>query len=363
MPLSGLIGNFHIEKFLDYIKNNYIINNEEIRILAYVTDLSHDDLFDSISRFSGFPTISHGDIVEVKIQKTKIDIGDENAYSIYYCYYDHSNFLLLCFTSDTLEEIGKTMDKFVNYKNNIFPLWINPFIFDKIRNQIIRNYTNTIISEFHASRYRINNDEKVTREHYNRYFRYLSDDGKYTLDELSRIYGVLPTSILFNIPNLLKFRITNMGKFTYIHGNVDILFNIINDILTIVLETKSIIDKSKIESVLVNMGKKQILLRRVIPVDIEFSREIDFTEIKDILENMNSEDYNFEIFDMLLIPGSIHLSGTIIDKNKNIAFNITGNSNKITLSPRKNTTFDSIMQFYKMIAEKLDVMARVSISS
>ncbi|MGB7954186.1 MAG: hypothetical protein WCF23_09410 [Candidatus Nitrosopolaris sp.] len=70
----------------------------------------------------------------------------------------------------------------------------------------------------------------------------------------------MPTSIQFIIPNISKFRITYLGKFTFTHGNIDWLFEVINDILSKVLETKSIIDKARIEFIPINMGKKEVKL-------------------------------------------------------------------------------------------------------
>jgi hypothetical protein len=129
------------------------------------------------------------------------------------------------------------------------------------------------------------------------------------------------------------------------------------------LKAKSLVDKARIEFIPLNMGKKEVKLPKVVPLEIVFSREIDYSEIEKLVDNMKGEDFNFEIYDMLLISGSVHLSGTVIDRYKNDAFNITGNLNKLTISPRKDTSFDSILQFYKLIIERLDLDARIQISN
>lgn len=322
----------------------------------------------------GFDIIQHGSIVEVKTGS--ISIGEEiegagserlalgilPSISIYYCHYDYERNLLLCFTSEALEETEKNIGRFVEQRSRITSLWISPLIFSKIMRQIISENENSIISEFHASRFMVDSKE-VIRENFDRYFRYTGDDGRYTLDEISRAYGVLPTSVKFIIPNISKFWITNKGKFTFIHGDIDFLFDIINNILSYVLKTKSLIDKAKIEFIPVDMGIREVKLPKVIPLEIMFSREIDYSEIEKLVDNMKGEDFNFEIYDMLLLPGSIHLSGTVVERNKNGEFNITGNLNKLTISPRKDTTFDSMLQFYKMIVERLDSNAQLQISN
>lgn len=356
MPLKDLKGDFTFGTFISTLKTHCVNTNEEIRILAYITDLEQQELFDSMKRF-GFKVAKLGDVVEVKTNYQ--EMGEFEIYSTYYYHYDFQRNLLLCFTSDTLEETSKTMDRFVNQRYRIFPLWIQPLLFNKISQKIIRENENTIINEFHVSRFRVEG-EKTLRENYDRYFKYMGDDGKYTLDEITGAYGVLPTSIQFIIPGVCKFRITDEGKFTFVHGDIDFLFRIINDILSYVLTTKAIIDKAKIEFIPVNMGKKEVKLPKLIPLDIVFSREIDYSEIEKLVDSMSSQ--GFEIFDMALIPGSIHLSGTVVDKNKkNMGFNITGNSNRVTLSPRKDTNFDTMLQFYKMITEKLDLKATLEV--
>jgi hypothetical protein len=381
MPLQGLAGKHTFESFLDLVKVHHRNTNEEIRILAYVSNLTPERLFDSMKRFPTFNVTELGEIVEVRIERSSSSDSESKpreeessdtetasaqtstATSTYYCHFNRKRGLLLCFTTDTLEEAGRTMDRFVNHTNGIFPLWIHPITFDKIRREIQSKNPDSIISEFHAHRYKMNGEDVIRPNYEERYFKYMADDGRFTLDELSKAYGVLPTSILFNILNVCKFRITNMGRFAFAHGDLDFLFNIINEVLAKVLETKALIEKAKIEFIPVNMGKKEVKLPKVIPVDIVFSREIDFSEVERLVDNMSGEDFNFEIFDMLLMPGSIHLSGTIVDRNKNIGFNITGNSEKITLSPRKDTNFDSMMQFYKMITERLDLKAEIRAST
>ncbi len=378
MPLQGLAGKHTFESFLDLIKVHHRTTNEEIRILAYVSNLTPERLFDSMKRFHTFHVTELGEIVEVRIERSSSDsepktrdeepstsetMTTQPSTSTYYCHFNRRRGLLLCFSTDTLEEAGRTMDRFVNHTNGIFPLWIHPITFDKIRRDILSKNPDSIISEFHAHRYKMDGEDVIRPSYEDRYFKYMADDGRYTLDELSKAYGVLPTSILFNVLNICKFRITNMGRFAFAHGDLDFLFNIINEVLAKVLETKALIEKARIEFIPVNMGRKEVKLPKVIPVDIVFSREIDFSEVERLVENMAGEDFNFEIFDMLLMQGSIHLSGTIVDRNKNIGFNITGTSEKITLSPRKDTNFDSMMQFYKMITERLDLKAEIRASS
>ncbi|WP_415282235.1 hypothetical protein [Candidatus Nitrososphaera sp. FF02] len=363
MPLKGLSGSLSFVSFLDKLKFHQKSSNEEVRILTYITNLPSNDLFESMTRF-GFKVEYLGEIVQVSIQDPNSDGQDGDVQpSIYYCYHDTQRSLLLCFTYDTIEEAIKKMDKFVNQRRGIAPIWIHPLTFDKIRKQILERYPKTLIVEFHASRVRREREEAVLREQYqDRYFQYNGDDGRHTLDEISRSYGVLPHSIVFVIPNLAKFRITNKGKFTFNHGEIEVLFEIINELLSEFLERKKIIDRAKAEFIPMNFGKGEVKVPHVIPVDIVFSREVEFLEVQKLIDNMGGDDFNFEIFDTLLIQGSVHLSGTVIDKNKNTGFNITCNSDRVTLSPTKDTPFDSLMQFYKMITERLDLNARVELS-
>src|SRR5690606_24673163 len=246
MPLQGLDGKHTFESFLDLVKVHHRNTNEEIRILAYVANLTPERLFDSMKRFPTFHVTELGEIVEVRIErspansetKTRGEESDNHAASsaqpstsTYYCHFNRRRGLLLCFTTDTLEEAGRTMDRFVNHTNGIFPLWIHPITFDKIRREIQNTNPDSIISEFHAHRYKTDGEDVIRPNYEERYFKYMADDGRFTLDELSRAYGVLPTSILFNILNVCKFRITNMGRFAFAHGNLDFLFNIINEVL------------------------------------------------------------------------------------------------------------------------------------
>lgn len=360
MPLDGLSGNLTFTSFLEKLKFHQKSSNEEVRILTYITNLRPEDLFGSMTRF-GFKVERLGEIVKVSIQDS-ITQEPESKPSLYYCYYDIQRSLLLCFTYDTIEEAGKRMDKFVNQRPGIVPIWIHPLTFEKVRRQLLERYPKTLIVEFHASRVKREREDGVLRDQYNeRYFQYNGDDGRHTLEEISRSYGVLPHSVVFVIPNLAKFRLTNKGKFTFSHGEIEVLFEIINELLSEFLERKRIIDKAKAEFIPISFGRGEAKVPNVIPVDIVFSREIEFIEIQKLIDNMGGTDFNFEIFDTLLIQGSVHLSGTVIDKNKNAGFNITCNSDRVSLSPTKDTPFDSLLQFYRMITERLDLDARVEL--
>ncbi|MGI0012305.1 MAG: hypothetical protein ACREBU_02520 [Nitrososphaera sp.] len=368
MSLGDLSGSHTFESFLDLLKVHHRDTGEEIRILAYVSDLEAKDLFNYMNRYPSFSIRQLGEIIQVRIQSgsDKDEPTEEwpeaKGYqdSLYFCHYNTTKNLLLCFTTETLEMAGRTMDRFANHTSGIFPLWIHPMTLNAVRRQILADNPDSIISEFHARRFRVGDDQEVLRgEHIGRYFKYMADDGNFTLDEITKVYGVLPTSIVFNVLNICKFRINHQGKFAFIYGNIDFLFTIINDLLARVLVTKKVVDRAKTEFIPIDMGKKQVKLAKVVPLDIVFSREVDFTEMEDFLGSMSKDDFNFEILDSSMIPGSIHLSGTIVDHNKHSTFDITGNSEKITLSPGVHTSFDSMLQFYKLITEWLDVEARV----
>jgi len=361
-----LSGNLTLENFLDIVKVHHEETKEGIRIVAYISDLKTEDLFDAFKRHPGFEITRLGDILQIMVKSIpdsiKIDTHytKEFSYSYYYCHYNSERNLLLCFTSDTLEE-AKSLDRFIDHQNRIFPLWIHPIKFDRFRRKVMEGNPSTIISEFHASRYVLPREEVIRSNYERRYFKYLGDDGKYTLDEISKAYGVLPTSIVFNVPNVCTFRITNMGKFAFVSGDLNYLFEIINEILNDILATKKQIDKARIDFIPVNMGNKEIRLPRLVPLDIIFSRQIEYSEIENLLDSLTIDEFNFEAYDMSLIPGSLHLSATVVDKNKRVSFSLTGNTDKVTLSPGKDTNFDTIMLFYKLVCENLDAGATINV--
>jgi hypothetical protein len=66
MPISDLDGSFTFQSFIEHLKIYHNKTNEEIRILAYITDLRREELFGSMERF-GFDVTNHGLINEVKI--------------------------------------------------------------------------------------------------------------------------------------------------------------------------------------------------------------------------------------------------------------------------------------------------------
>ncbi len=164
-----------------------------------------------MSKF-GFGIRQLGEIFEVRANHLT---PESHSAITFYCHLDDK--LLLCFSTDTFDDVTKTLDRFVSQQNGIYSLRIHPLAFNNIREKILLDNAEALITEFHARRdlyFKL--DQKVIREQYMRYFRYSGDDGRYTLEEVSRAYGVLPTHILCWIPNICKFRITNQGKFALI---------------------------------------------------------------------------------------------------------------------------------------------------
>ena len=203
-----------------------------------------------------------GDVFEVVAEYF---MDQKRWYATFYCYYDEKRRALLAFTSSSAEEIDRTLDDWVHHQPNVYYLWINPRLITDIEARIINDHPDTIIPAFTAMRFPWSKFSKVIRPDFERSFQYHGDDGRFTLEELENYYGVLPTSIDFAVPRAAHFRMTDYGLFTFKSGNLDFVFDVINQALSGALKEREIIQEARYEFIPLTSGRKQLQVLNVVP--------------------------------------------------------------------------------------------------
>jgi hypothetical protein len=339
---------------IEHLKFWQSTTGQDLRIVTYVSELEKSDLKESLTR-RGFRVEDSGEILRVEAGYSK---ENEPISTTFYCYYDESRGIFLAFTSDPSEAISRTLGEWVKYQRKLYHLWVNPIYFTDVSNKVLNENPGTIIPAFNAKRYPWSKFDRVVRPEFERSFEYHGDDGRFALEEMSHFYGVLPTAIDFQVPRHARFRMTNDGLFTFKGGNLDFVFNIINEILSLVMREKRIMNEAKYEFIPVEGGTTGLQLVNLVPVSVEFGRAITYDESSDLMEALRKSD--FEIYDVAREKGSLHLSGTIYDKQKRSTIDLTGTADRLTLSPHGDVKFDSFMRLYRVLSDTIDVEATMS---
>jgi hypothetical protein len=93
-----------------------------------------------------------------------------------------------------------------------------------------------------------------------------------------------------------------------------------------------------------------------------FGEREDIVE-DDVLPAQRPWSDEFSFVDKTILEGSLSFSGTVIDEYKGTIFGLSGGENEILLIPKHHTTFESFVRFYRMIVEKIDDEAELSLLS
>jgi hypothetical protein len=340
---------YRYSDFINYVKYWQGSTGLDLRIVCYVTNLDTEELVQSLRKRRSNVRIL-GEVFEVTSPYFK---DEKELRATFYCYHDKAHGLVLAFTAESSEAVSKTLNEWVRRQPNVYYLWISPKNLIEIRDKIIGEHPNTIIPSFNAKRYPWNKFQNVIRGEYERSFEYHGDDGRFTLQELQSYYGILPTAMDFFVPKMAKFRMTNDGLFTFKEGNLDFVFGVINEALGKGLSDRRAIEETKYEFIPLSSGKKTLQLLNVVPLSVRLGRDIGVDDADSALAALSKND--FEVYDVIKEAGSLHFSGTLFDKQNGATVEISGNSEKFTLTPHGAVPFDSMLRIYRTLSDYVNV--------
>ena len=196
--------NYTLDSFLEEISANpsnvFPTDDDQRRLIKVYLMTASDNWLDM---FSSYGTTKLGDMIHFKMP-----FGDNSDKVDYYAH-EIEKGLLMFFTSSKREEYTKTLRNFVRHNAGINNMWLPPSSFDDVINYIKQKYDATIYS-FTAKRTWSSKHPSEIRPEFNRLIHYAGDDAGYSLKELRKQYGVLPTLIDFKIDSD-KIRFTNDG--------------------------------------------------------------------------------------------------------------------------------------------------------
>lgn len=323
-----------VSKFMDIEKLKNIFKNNNFHYI------------ESNNNFHTFKTY-YSKLDEISKKTVKIEVE-------YKMYIDNERGILLFFTTSNKGDVEKTLIKLIENQYGFYYTFLSPKVFESIEESIFSENYNTIIPYFTVIRKphykfkcRIRPDEERT-------FTYQSgSDGKETLEEFKQYYGMLPRVMEFQIPNVIDFRIDYRGIFSFKGGKIDYIDKLINFIVSKIMESKKIIDNSKLDIVEIETKYKRIFLPKVSSCSIKFSKKIVFEEIENLIFLLSKEG-KFVVTNSYTERGSLLWSATISDYQKNSIFNIRSNEDRIFVLPRYETKFDSLLRFYQFFLENVD---------
>lgn len=271
--------------------------------------------------------------------------------------------LLMFFSLSRREEYNSTLRPFVKHTSGITQMWFPYQSFESAINFIKSSYNANIYS-FTARRLWSSKYPAKFRDDISRVIRYSGEDADYSLKELREMYGVLPTLVDFQIDSD-KIRITNDGFFLIRNINRTILRIVEEVVDRVIAEPIRLRDISKRVSYVSQETKwNNFKISKLMSGEIIFNTKLSGSLINQLFHSFKDEEMgrtedgmelpNFSFIDTNLSEGSLRYSATVVDEDKGTIFGISGNDDKLVLVPKHRTTFESFINFYRLVNETID---------
>lgn len=297
-----------------------------------------------------------GDII--KLESRYRDSKGEVKIADYYANYYNDSILIL-FTAVTEEGIKETLDPIIEKRHGICKMYIYPKNFEMIKDFILTEKRDANILSFKAFRKPEIVKGEIRPEITERIIDYKGRDGKETLKEFRKYYGVIPSRLEFEIENS-HFKIEDDGRFllyTINEETFNLIFDIIELILKEILNIKNISQKIRFNLINKESGRLQIEIPEITAGKIVLSYKFNALVVEDMIKNMP----DFSFIDVNIKEGSLSFSMSVIDEFKLSVFNLSGSEDSITIISKYKPYFDSFMRFYYHFTENIDEKSTFSL--
>jgi hypothetical protein len=271
-----------------------------------------------------------------------------------YGYLSPDTHVLKCFTTDKTDDLERVLDDVVN-AGGLYYLWINPTAFEELKDKLLA-YPGTAITSFTASRIPSTRLSSRVRPEIKRTVTYYGEDGEETLQELKFQYGVVADVIRFRVPAHADFQISRKGVLTYNTGDFGFVIKTSDLAIDLALQSKGIFDSSRVVTIPLRTARKSLELNQFTPWMIEFQREIESDDLERLFTELQHE--RFAVYNSIVLKGSLHGEGTILDEVYRTTFTISVNSQRMMISPRYDTSSESFLRFFRAVVERFDPNAR-----
>ncbi len=297
-----------------------------------------------------------GEIFKASPELESPDDSEELYFVVEFC-----TGLLLLFTTANNENYRKSLGNRIKNCRGTTHMWIKPDLFRSFWKEIIEQNNGGFVYRFTSRRRLLDDTPCKIRPNFKRRFNYTGDDGTETMEEIEVMYGVTPTSVYVKVSENIKVHLTNEGLFSAQEASstaLSLFFDYLNKIKDPILKMSQVSMSLKFDIV---SDRANLKLASVEAGVIKLrDREINSYLTEKLTEELKD---NFSFIDKHTENGSLSFTATVIDEIKGSVFDISACESEILLVPKYRVTFESLLGFYRGIAESIDERAELSIVS
>lgn len=319
------------------------------RAVCLSSDLEWDEVL-AIFR-ERFSESSQGDLIEFNTTYQRLN----QAFEVFLYIYEHPDTgSPLVFTLNSHEDFNSTANSLIESQEGIYYLWLPPGEIAFLLENISQNEGNKLV-KFEGEKFgRERKFEEERRPYTKRRDSYEGEDAARTLQERKKEYGITPTELHFEWPTKGEFHFRDEGEFVLTRGAPSFLYHeIVEPVVKRVEGLNSTIKASELK-IIERDGLDQITRTTL---DIQLDNALDFNEAEDILRKM--ENNGFYPYSKKVTEGSLLLDGRLIDEVNGGMLSISTDGSTMSVLPRYESGFDTILRFFRFIIENVDPDAKI----
>lgn len=274
----------------------------------------------------------------------------------YYAFIDQDwpNFPIFFTNGMKTEELPETIDRYLKEVQNMSRMWIGKRQMEYLRSELIRGYPDILMPYFTAKRSKHSDVQSQRRPGQKRTIQYYGDDGLETYRELQRQYGVLPTNIIFEAPNLFKFRATQRGVFTLSDGEIDPALDMVEASVERLSYVKNYIDEGSYEEISSRYAEQQ-KMHHSKPWGIHLESGLQSEDIRYFTQNIRLDEWEFDVsyFDSSYDP--LGFDTEVVDDNNHSRTLVRSKGDyHIRIYPRRATGIDQSVRIFNFVNDHID---------
>lgn len=343
-----------ISEFVDYLSSNQSEGKGFWNIQLVPTVSNHKSFKQFVESL-----LEYGfSIVQEAGKLMLISKVHENDTVYFYIYFDDRNQIPLFLTdAKKSDELPNILFDYLRKSKDLSNLWISPIVMKEIKDDLIKQHNDLIITYYSAKRSPNTRFLSHYRPNIERSIIYRGIDGKEALEEMEFYYGVLPKILEMRIPNGISFKIDNKGIITIREGDITSIFEIIERLIQHINPIKDAIGTSRYS--ISKVGKKQFERTIQIPWSVAFSDTATDTIVPNICQNIEQEEWDFTLLESSEISSESPFSARVIDNISGSSFDISLHNKGIRIYPIEKTDIGTCMRFFEFVLESVDSLAKV----
>lgn len=313
------------------------------RTICLSTSLSWEEL---LTRFRGYFTeTQQGDFHQLHTTYEKLN----KELQVYLYLFQHPDTgAPIIFTLNSYDDFRRTSKRIIEQTEDLYTLWIRPDEMAALREEVL-DKEGIRLTGFDYDTFGKDERTGQRRPGYERSGSHDSEDAEHVLEEWKLEYGICPTQLRFDLPTRGEFHFSNDGEFVLTEGDTGFLYEeVVEPALREAYPLSETVQSSELKTTTED-GIDQIEER---PLEMEITDTLDYDDVDSFVLAMKEED--FYPYSYQEAPGSLLLSGRIMDEQNGGMISVATDGETMTILPRYESGFDSLMRFYRFVVEQVD---------